>query len=103
MGGYRFGKLLPYVAYAKMTQDDPRTYPNLPPVPLIRAVVDELIKAPLQSTWTLGARWDFAPSAAFKVQADRITPVDGPGSLNNVKPGFNGPVTVLAAGIDFVF
>ena len=48
-------------------------------------------------------RWDFHRSAALKVQIDRIKPKNGQGLFVQAKPGFSGPVTVVAAAIDFVF
>jgi hypothetical protein len=78
MGGYRFGKVLPFYAHAKLTGDQ------------------------AQSTDTLGLRWDFMNSADIKFQIDHIKS-DGNGLFVNVKPGFKGPVTVGAAAVDFVF
>ncbi|MFZ4528643.1 MAG: hypothetical protein ACOYNW_09095, partial [Undibacterium curvum] len=57
----------------------------------------------VQSSNSIGLRWDFHKAAALKVQYDRLTPKDGAGTFVNPKPGFKGPVNVIAAGIDFVF
>ena len=78
MAGYRFGKLLPFYNHGKLTGTS------------------------AQSTDTLGLRWDAFRSAAIKVQFDRVTP-QGRGLFVQARPGFHGPVTVGAAGIDFVF
>jgi hypothetical protein len=106
MLGYRYGKFTPYVSYAKLKQDTPRSYAGLPdagPLAPIAAVVNTLVKAGQQSSHAVGVRWDFHQSAALKVQFDRVKPKDGSGLFLNAKPGFQGPVNVYAAGIDFVF
>jgi hypothetical protein len=106
MLGYRFGKITPYYYYGNIKQDTARTYAGLPttgPLAPLTAGVNAVVKAGLQSNNAVGVRWDFSKSAALKVQVDRISPKDGAGAFINVKPGFSGPVTVYAAGIDFVF
>jgi hypothetical protein len=105
MFGYRIGKFTPYFNHATVTQDSARTFP-FPPVPALAplaAGANYASSAALQTTNALGLRWDFNKSAAFKVQVDRITPSDGQGAFVNPTPSFTGPVTVYAAGIDFVF
>jgi hypothetical protein len=106
MLGYRIGKVTPYYYYGNIKQDTARTYAGLPttgPLAPLTAGVNAVVKSALQSNNAVGVRWDFAKSAALKVQVDRISPRDGAGAFINVKPGFSGPVTVYAAGIDFVF
>ena len=106
MLGYRYGKLTPYYSYGNLKQDDPRSYAGLSatgPLAPVAAAVNALAKAGLQSTHSVGLRWDFYKSAALKLQLDHVTPKDGPGLFVNAKPGFAGPVNVYAAGIDFVF
>jgi len=106
MLGYRIGKFTPYYYYGNIKQDSDRTYAGLPttgPLAPLTGAVNAIVKAGLQSNNAVGVRWDFAKSAALKVQVDRISPKDGAGAFINVKPGFSGPVTVYAAGIDFVF
>lgn len=104
MAGYRFGKFMPYAAYARLTQDDERSYNGVPAmVQPLHAILNGMVKNPQQSTGTLGMRWDFASSMAFKFQVDHVRPRDGAGTFVNAKPGFSGPVNVYAAGVDFVF
>lgn len=106
MFGYRVGKFTPYYYYGNIKQDDARTYAGLPtagPLAPLTAGVNSVVKAALQSTNAIGMRWDFAKSAALKVQIDHVKPKDGAGAFVNVKPGFSGSVNVYAAGIDFVF
>ncbi|MYN44753.1 hypothetical protein GTP23_06660 [Pseudoduganella sp. FT93W] len=78
MGGYRFGKLLPFVSHGKATGEG------------------------AQTTDSVGLRWDAFRSADIKFQLDRVKP-KGIGMFNEAKPSFRGPVTVGAVAIDFVF
>lgn len=104
LAGYRFGKVMPYAAYASLKQDGPRSHDEVPRrVQPLNTILNTIAKNPQQSTTTLGVRWDVASSIALKFQADRVRPRDGAGTLVNVKPGFTGPLTVYAAGVDFVF
>ena len=111
MVGYRMGKFLPYFNHSSAKQDSARTIPNLPVAgipgvpsagPLSMAAIGATRTA-IQTSNSIGLRWDFDKSAAFKIQIDRFTPKDGAGTFINAKPTFTGPVTVVAAGIDFVF
>ena len=106
MVGYRMGKFTPYINHASATQDSPRTVASMPTsgpyLPLTQGVNAFTANGVLQTSNSLGLRWDFSKSAALKVQIDRVSP-QGEGSFVNVLPGFTGPVTVFAAGIDFVF
>jgi hypothetical protein len=78
MGGYRFGKVLPFASHGKLTGDV------------------------AQSTDSIGVRWDAFRSADIKFQVDRVKP-EGAGLFNAPRPGFHGPVTVGAVAVDFVF
>jgi hypothetical protein len=78
MGGYRFGKVLPFVSHGRLTGDV------------------------AQRTDSVGVRWDAFRSADIKFQVDRVRP-EGAGLFNQPKPGFRGPVTVGAVAVDFVF
>ena len=118
MGGYRMGAFLPYYSHASLKADGrvnntvpaacPAGYPAActPTLRALSAGVDTLAYTRNQleqSTHSIGVRWDFHRSAALKVQIDRIKPKNGPGLFVQAKPGFQGPVTVAAAAIDFVF
>ena len=108
MFGYRMGQFLPYVNHASATQDSSRTVAGLPssgPLQVLSIGANSVASAaPLQTSNSLGIRWDFNKSAALKVQIDRMSPGAGSkGTFLNAKPGFTGPVTVFAAGVDFVF
>ena len=119
MGGYRFGKFLPYVIQSKVSIDGypantvpgscPAGYPAActPTVAALRAGVNRLpytgVGQGEQSTTSVGVRWDFYRSLALKAQIDRVKPAVGSGLLVNAQPGFNRDVTVGAVAIDFVF
>jgi hypothetical protein len=78
MGGYRFGKVLPFASHGRLTGDV------------------------AQATDSIGVRWDAFRSADIKFQVDRVKP-EGAGLFNAPRPGFRGPVTVGAVAVDFVF
>lgn len=78
MGGYRFGKVLPFASHGRLTGDI------------------------AQTTDSIGVRWDAFRSADIKFQVDRVRP-EGAGLFNQAGPGFRGPVTVGAVAVDFVF
>lgn len=106
MFGYRVGRFTPYYYHGNIKQDNARTYSGVPAVGPLKpaaAALDYLGKAAIQSANAIGLRWDFASSAALKVQVDRISPKDGPGAFVNATPTFTGPATVYAVGVDFVF
>lgn len=98
LGGYRFGKLLPYVQRSdlKATRDD-HVFSAFGP----------------QTTTALGLRWDAFASAAIKFQAERV---DTHGTRGNsfvtpsvltpfgpVPQPVTSPVTTLSVAVDFVF
>ncbi|WP_426195647.1 hypothetical protein [Massilia sp. DWR3-1-1] len=115
MAGYRIGKFLPYYNHAetKSTGHVANTVPSVCPagsplacaatVRVLSAGVDTLSAAQNQSTDTIGVRWDLYRSMALKVQIDRVRPKDGAGLLIKAQPGFEGPITVGAVALDFVF
>jgi hypothetical protein len=117
LGGYRFGKFLPYYSHAKLSvsSDFTNTVPSACAAgspaactPTVRALSNALealrtsTNNGAQSTDTIGLRWDFASSADLKFQIDRVKP-DPKGMLLRAAPGFKGPVTVGAVAVDFVF
>lgn len=111
MIGYRIGKFTPYFNHASVKKDSASSIPRLPisgpfPPQLLAVTNGANVVASngaIQSSNSLGLRWDFYKSAAFKIQMDRFSPERGSGTFTRAKPGFTGPVTVIAAGIDFVF
>lgn len=106
MLGYRYGKFTPYYYHGSTMQDSIRDFAGMPgsgPLAGLSAAANAAIKGAQFSNNAIGLRWDFNKSAAFKLQVDRVTPVDGTGGVHKAKPGFTGPLTVVAAGIDFIF
>jgi len=106
MAGYRFGKVLPYYAHAKY--DGKGSVVQVPAalarIPALNAGVRGLLAGGDQSSDIVGVRWDFAKSAALKVQVDRVKSGSTNGFLRDVTVAGRGKgVTVVAAGVDFVF
>jgi len=90
LGGYRFGKVAPYVSYASTTKAD-AAFP-------IGISFD-------QDTVAVGVRWDAFRSADIKFQFERVDPKGTAGiSFAQVQPGFgNSTVNALSLTLDFVF
>lgn len=106
MGGYRFGKVMPYYAHAasKGAGSTVNVPASLAKVPPLNAAVTNLLTAAEQSSDLVGVRWDFAKSIALKVQVDRVKPKVKSGALIFAPAaGQKDSVTVVAAGVDFVF
>jgi len=119
MGGYRFGRVLPYFIQSKVKIDGTpaNTVPTScaaaygpacgPTMAALRAGVARLPYTGTgqgeQSTTSIGVRWDFYRSLALKAQVDRVKPAVGSGLLLNPSAGFNRDVTVGAVAVDFVF
>ena len=115
-GGYRFGKLTPYVTYARADADnlsDPGLgTAGLPPF-LVGPVNDlnaglnaTLAQKMVQNTLSVGARWDMTKNSALKMQFDHTRIGEGSaGSLTNRQPGFltGGKFTLFSASVNFVF
>ncbi len=110
MGGYRFGKVLPYVMHAKLAIDGhpTNTVPEgVPALATLRGYASRLPYSGVgqgeQSTTSVGVRWDVYRSIALKAQIDRVQPKVGSGLLLNAQQGFHRDVTVGAVAVDFVF
>lgn len=115
--GYRFGDVTPYLSYAVVDPDVPITDPGmsqqgLPPqqaaiAGVLNGHLNRLLSTiAVQSTFSVGARWDVQPNIALKLQYDRARPAAGSrGALINVRDDFvsDRPVHVASAVIDFVF
>jgi hypothetical protein len=114
-GGYRFGRLTPYVTYARSTanrlSDPGLALSGLPsflvgPATDLNAGLNAILGSKaIQETVSVGARWELAKNVALKVQYDRID-IRGasPGTLVNLQPAFQpgGKVDLFSATIDFV-
>lgn len=115
--GYRYESLTPYLAYAKVSAQsnlsDPgltTTYlpPNLLPVVLgLNGGLNQVLRSTaVQSTVSLGLRWDLRSNAALKLQYDKVMPQAGTsGMLINTQADFRSdrPVHIVSAVLDFVF
>lgn len=115
--GARLGKLTPYVTYASLKAESPRSDPGvslagLPPqLAALGALANEslnrqLAALPEQRTASIGLRWDFWRGAALKLQVDRVRAAAGShGTFGNIQPDFptGARVTVVSAAVDFVF
>jgi hypothetical protein len=116
-GGYRIGKFTPYLNYAQArarsnASDPGLSLAGLPPALAgaaaglntgLNAVLGTI---PVQTTISVGGRWDFAKNLALKLQYNHIRIGAGsPGTLVNIQPGFQpgGKVDVFSATVDFVF
>lgn len=116
-GGYRIGTVAPYATYARVDANMPNRVAGLPtaglPAPAAATAMflndelnERLRRVGVQDTASIGMRWDFARSYAFKMQLDRVKPRGGSdGTLTNVQPGFRSghAFGVVSAGVDFVF
>ncbi len=117
--GRRIGDWTPYVGYARtrdaMPQlDMPAWQAALTPVMGPAGAVQAQALGSLatgavnasrvqQANWSIGARWDFHPQAALKLQWERVR-VDAGGS--GLWPGANGArsnADVATATVDFIF
>ncbi len=111
MVGYRIGKFTPYFNHASVKKDTPYTIAGLPTsgafpaqfLAVTNGANSVASNGSNQTSNSIGLRWDFYKSAALKMQLDRFSPGPGSGTFTKANPGFTGPVTVFAAGVDFVF
>lgn len=114
--GYRIGSFTPYATYARAKADnlsDPGLdVTSLPPFLVgtassLNAALNSLLRTkPVQTTISIGGRWDFMKQAALKLQFDRTRISAGSsGTLSNVQPGFQpgGKFNVFSATVDLVF
>jgi hypothetical protein len=115
-GGYRTGKLTPYVTYAHeraASNSDPGlTVAGLPPAMAgfaaglnagLNAVLESI---PEQNTASIGVRWDFMKNLDLKLQADHTRlGADSTGTLTNIQPGLQpgSTVNLFSATLNFVY
>lgn len=107
---YRFGNVSPYLTIARQTADDPITEARVP-VPAVDDLVQlfQASRSAAQHSTTLGMRWDWSRSAAFKAELSRIKVApDAWGSLfpadelNPLSP-LGQRIHMLSLSMDFVF
>jgi hypothetical protein len=107
--GYRVKAWTPFVAHSRSRDRDAIRTTGLPDIPELQPLNDmvhllqENMRATQRST-SVGVRWDVTPRWDFKLQAD-FTRIDDSVLNFDRRPGEGGPVdmTVLTAGVDFVF
>ena len=99
-GGYRIGRFTPYATVARMHGDGNTADPGVPLAGLPDAAVPTALalngflnailrSKPAQTSYSIGARWELAKSAALKLQFDRLlTDAHSPGVLTNLQPDF---------------
>jgi len=116
-GGYRFGKVAPYVTLAKLNANSNSSDPGLSttglPPPLAAEVgaldqgLNELLGSiAVQKSVSIGVRWDVMKNIALKAEYEAIQLGAGsPGNLINTQPDFSGGgrVNVFSVLVDFVF
>jgi hypothetical protein len=114
--GVRLGKFTPYLGFARARLKSPTSdpgmsafyaLPGLAGTAALDAELNErLAVAPNQKTVSAGLRWDFAKSAALKLQYDHSDIYgESAGTLNHTTPAFKpgGRFDVWSATVDFVF
>jgi len=106
--GYRIQAWTPYLSFSTSRNRDPIRSTGLPDIPElepINAVVEQLQRdmRATQRSASIGVRWDLSPRWDLKLQADFISIDES--ALNFDRRGTPGDtdMTVLTAGVDFVF
>jgi hypothetical protein len=115
-GGYRFGPVTPYATYAQARagslHDPGLDVATLPPflagpASAVNGALNFILASRVvQSTVSVGARWDFHRNTAFKVQYDHARVDAGSfGLVNNIQPEYRpgGRFDVFSVALDFVF
>lgn len=114
LGGYRFGKLLPYVVFSKLNVDDVNSSAPATLGPLRPTVVAlQSGQYVAQRTTAVGLRWDALRNMDVKVQFDHIKkPANSNGLFLVENPtaaadqAFQGAkknINVISLAVDFVF
>jgi len=116
-GGYRFGRLTPYLTLARVRVASDTAVAGLPlaglaPAPAaaaraLNAELNALLRSiPAQRRLSAGARWDLGAHTALKAQVDFLDlDAASPGALVNTQPDFRpgGSVSLFTVVLDFVF
>lgn len=114
MGGYRFGSVLPYLSFSKLSVDEvnvPTSTAGLPQLLAAGVRASQSTQYQAQRTTSVGVRWDALRNAAVKLQFDHIKKPANSNGLFLVE----NPVTdtafqqskkninVISLAVDFVF
>lgn len=109
LAGYRLGTITPYAGISRWLshyKDYSTGLPNVGPFVNLNNAFGYVMRATTanQTTYTLGARWDFARDMAFKLQWDGVRGKAAsrfPFAVSDAN--WNGKTDVLSLGLDFVF
>jgi hypothetical protein len=115
-GGYRLQRFTPYLTYGELKANSSTTDPGLMvaalpanlagPAAGLNGGLNAILGAiAIQTTASVGMRWDFVKDVDLKIQYDHTRLGAGsPGLLINLQPGFQpgGTVNLLSATVDFV-
>lgn len=108
---WRANKLGPYLLYSRVVTERAGTDLSamaqlpIPQAQVLAAGYAAALAANANDQTSLGAglRWDFAPKACLKLQADRIATWRSSGLWVGPLPNWTGQATVLSAAVDFTF
>jgi hypothetical protein len=107
--GYRLGQWTPFLAYASSRDRDAIAATGLPDLPMFAPLnvgvrqVQSNVRSTLHTT-SFGLRYDLSSHFDFKLQIDHISIRSSSLMLDRrVPPGGPLDMTVIAAGVDFVF
>ncbi len=110
--GYRLGPWTPFAAFSMIDSASPPRIPDPPPgIPLppeLLAALEDVAgqSTPQQSTLSLGARYDFLPNMALKLQYDHVNVRRGGRKATQwrgAQSDWDGRARVLSATLDFIF
>lgn len=107
--GYRFGQWTPFLAFARSRDRNPIEGTGLPDLPMFAPLNFAVLQVQANSrstqhTTSVGVRYDLSSRFDFKLQLDRISLRDSSLMLDRrAPPGGPLDMTVIAAGVDFVF
>lgn len=106
-GGYRMGKLTPFVSASKVRVDNHNVDNTIPAASPLHGVINSILFATndSQHSEAIGLRWDVYKNIAVKAQYDRIHVTPGAsGSFQKATAALSAkPVSVFAVSCDFLF
>lgn len=117
-GGYRIGRLTPFVTIARASREafpegsnlDVSTLP--PSLAILANSLNETLlsvqatSSPVQDSLSVGLRWEVSRQVAFSAQVDHSNMKSGStGNLSNLQPGYKpgGSLNLISASLSFVF
>ena len=109
VAGYRIGQFTPFAGVASSRSTAEAVSSGLPAAPQFTALTTGLNGAIArthtdQTTYTLGARWDFRRDMALKAQVDMVRGArDSIWLYPTSTAGFDGKLNIYSLALDFVF